>query len=297
MVNGLLNKGKKSLPAHDSAQDLSNDFAAYFTDKIKTIYIALTDGQIDNANDQSSPTVHNSSKLSEFEKLSENDVLKMINKAPSKSCALDPVPSWFMKQNIDSFVPSITQIINESLSTGIFPTSLKNSIITPLIKKPSLDPNNFKNYRPVSNLSFISKLIEKHACVTLTNHINKHCLAEELQSAYKQAHSTETALMKVKDDILTRLAQRQGVFLVLLDLSSAFDTISHDILMDRLFDLGVRDRVLQWFKSYLSNRPSRVCINGVFSEPQTSEIGLPQGSIVGPLGFTIYVLPVGRIIR
>ena len=92
---------------------------------------------------------------------------------------------------------------------------------------------------------------------------------------------------------MTCLAQHQGVFLVLLDLSSAFDTVSHNVLLNRMKnDLGIQGIVIQWFKSYLSCRTSRVCIDGHFSEPQPMDFGLPQGSIVGPLGFTLYVLPV-----
>ena len=225
-------------------------------------------------------------------------MIKVIKDAPTKSCILDPVPTWFLKLNIQIFAPIITCIINESLSTGTFPQSLKHSVVTPLIKKPSLDRNVSKNYRPVSNLSFVSKFIEKQACKTVNEYMNEHQMGDQFQSAYKKAHSTETALMKVKDDVMASLAQHQGVFLVLLDLSSAFDTVSHDILLNGLEkDLGIQGNVLLWFKSYLSDRTSRVCIDGQLSKPQQMEFGLPQGSIVRPLGSSLYVLPVGHIIK
>jgi len=298
-VNGLLNKNTKALPVHDSAQDLSNDFATFFYNKVKEIYQGLGVG------DDSGCYGHVSLSqrlvpcaLAEFDLLSEDDVLKAISKAPTKSCTLDPVPTWFLKQNIQTFVPIITCIINESLRTGIFPHGSKHSVVTPIIKKPSLDRNILKNYRPVSGLSFVSKLIEKQAVRMVNEHMNRHNLGEQLQSAYKQAHSTETALMKVKDDITKSLSQRRGVFLVLLDLSSAFDTVSHTILLKRMeSELGLKGNVLNWFKSYLSDRTSSVCIDGVFSNPLVIDFGLPQGSIVGPFGFTIYTLPLGRIIE
>ena len=110
-------------------------------------------------------------------------------------------------------------------------------------------------------------------------------MGEQFQSAYKKAHSTETALMKVKDDVMASLTQHQGIFLVLSDLSR----------LEK--DLGIQGNVLLWFRSYLSDRTSRVCIDGQLSKPEQMEFGLPQGSIVGPLGFSLYVVPVGHIIK
>ena len=293
-VNDLLNKNVKVLPLHSSARELSEDFAGYFQNKVTSIHEAFADSS-DTSFEQSSAK---SCSLSDFDCLNENDVRAAIVKAPAKSCALDPVPTWFLKQNIDTFVPIVTHIINKSLSTGTFPESLKQSVITPLIKKPSLDPNNIKNYRPVSNLPFLSKLIEKQACKVTNDYLEKNHLGEEFQSAYKRAHSTETALIKVKDDIMMSLSQRKGVCLVLLDLSSAFDTISHDIFLDRLkYDLGIDGMVHDWYKSYLSGRTSKVCINDHSSKPRHMKFGLPQGSVVGPLGFTLYILPIGNIIK
>ena len=114
---------------------------------------------------------------------------------------------------------------------------------------------------------------------------------------YKPCHSTETALLRVKNDIQNHMSKRKGVFLVLLDLSSAFDTISHPILLSRLHQLGIRGAVLKWMESYLSGRSSRVLIDGAQSEPRAMQYGLPQGSIVGPSAFNIYTIPIGRIIR
>jgi hypothetical protein len=229
-VNGLLGNNVKILPALESAQELSDDFAAFFDNKVRVIYHGFG---ADSDHAAPPPVVACSHTRSQFDLLSDEEVVKAINNAPTKSCTLDPVPTWFLKQNIQTFTPIITRIINESLSKGTFPQSLKHSVVTPLIKKPSLDRNVLKNYRPVSNLSFVSKLIEKQACKIINEYIDKNQMGEQLQSAYKKAHSTETALMKVKDDVMACLAQHQGVFLVLLDLSSAFDTVSHDILLNR----------------------------------------------------------------
>ena len=147
------------MPAHESAQELSDDFAAFFNNKVKVIYEGLGADS-----EHAAPTPHTVScthSLTQFDLLSVEEVVKVIKDAPTKSCILDPAPTWFLKRNIQIFVPIITCVINESLSTGTFPQSLKHSVVTPLIKKPSLDRNVLKNYRPVSNLSFVSKLIEK----------------------------------------------------------------------------------------------------------------------------------------
>ena len=116
----------------------------------------------------------------------------------------------------------------------MFPEVLKQAIVTPIIKKASLDGNDLKNYRPVSNISFIGKVIEKAAISQINDHLRANDLEESLQSAYKMKHSTETALIKVKNDISSALDDNKAVFLVMLDLSAAFDTIDHDILLQRL---------------------------------------------------------------
>ena len=208
------------------------------------------------------------------------------------------IPTWFMKQNVNVFVPVITDIINRSLSSGIFPDALKHAIITPLIKKQSLNISELKNYRPVSNIPYLSKIIEKFAINNINRYIEVNGLGEELQSAYKPKHSTETALYKVKDDILKSICQHKGVYLVLLDLSSVFDIVHHEMLLKRLVDvIGVRGNVLKWVQSYLSGRTTIMCIDGVLSDPSETEFELPQGSIVGPSMFSIYTIPLGDIIR
>ena len=146
---------------------------------------------------------------------------------------------------------------------------MKSAIVTPLLKKSTLDPDILKNYRPVSNLSYISKLLERVVAGRLTDYMTENNLHEHLQSAYKPGHSTETALVKVQNDILTSIDQHGVVILVMLDLSAAFDTIDHDILFSRMENtLGITGQALAWFKSYLSGRTLRIKIDKSFSELQ-----------------------------
>ncbi|XP_072015038.1 uncharacterized protein [Amphiura filiformis] len=137
------------------------------------------------------------------------------------SCALDPVPTWMLKSNLQPVVPIITNIINKSISTGVFPDTLKHAVLNPLIKKQSLNPDELKNYRPVANIKFLSKLIEKRVVNNISTHMLKFNLGDEFQSAYCASRSTETALLKVKDEIMRFIHNQRGVFLVMLDLSAA----------------------------------------------------------------------------
>ena len=151
------------------------------------------------------------------------------------------------------------------------------------------------NFRPVSNLTYLSKTIERVVVVRLNQHLTKNGLHEVLQSAYKQNHSTETALLKVQNDLLMAIDTYGGAVLMLLDLSAAFDTIDHTILLQRLHELGIRDAALDWFKSYLSQRRQSVVINGTRSSYQNLSFGVPQGSVLGPILFTLYTTPLGAI--
>ena len=175
---------------------------------------------------------------------------------------------------------------------------MKKALVTPLLKKPSLDSESLKNYRPVSNLSFLSKLTERVVADQLASHMNENQLHTPVQSAYRPKHSTETALLKVLNDILICIDKGNGVILVLLELSAAFDTIDHKILIDRLCDrIGVTGKALAWLKSYLIDRLQMIHINGRSSKPVLLIFGVPQGSVLGPVKFIAYWGPVFEIAK
>ena len=159
------------------------------------------------------------------------------------------------------------------------PHHLKRAIVKPIIKKSTLDPENMKNYTPVSNLAYIGKIIEKVVVAQLDAHLTDNDLHEPLQSAYRTGHSTETALLKVSNDILLALDKRQCVYLVLLDLSAAFDTIDHTVFLSRLEkENGVTADALGWMSSYLSGRQQCVSINSTLSDNIDLLFGFIQGS-------------------
>ena len=155
----------------------------------------------------------------------------------------------------------MTNIINSSLRSSQVPKSMKSAIVTLLLKKYTLNPDILKNYRSVSNLSYISKLLERVVTGRLTDYMTENNLHKHLQSAYKPGHSTETALVKIQNEILTSIDQHGVVILVMLGLSAAFDTIDHDTLFSRMENtLGITGRTLAWFKSYLSGRALHIKI-------------------------------------
>ena len=144
----------------------------------------------------------------------------------------------------------------------------------------------------------MSKLIEKHVVNNISAHILKYELGDKYQSAFCAARSMETALAKVKDDIMHHIHNQKGVFLVLLNLSVAFDTVNHNTLFNRLeSEIGFTGKALDWYRSYFTGRTTCVFINDSFSHSLDMEYGLPQGSIVGTKSFTIYTIPIGRIIK
>ena len=191
-------------------------------------------------------------------------------KSPSKSCELDPVPTSLIKQNI-------TIIVNRSLSSGCFLDSQKVTHVKPLLKKPNLDKDVFKNYRPVANLKYLGKTIERVVSSRISDHVRaNNNLSDTFQSAYKPFHGTETALLRVNNDILPAMDDGKITALVLLDLSAAFDTVDHKILLSRLqYHLGINGIALDWCKSYLLNRPQHVCIGNAVSKPVILDYSVP----------------------
>ena len=165
--------------------------------------------------------------------------------------------------------------------TGEFPTEWKLALIKPLLKKPGL-ATTLNNYRPISNLSFISKITERAVISQHKEHMEQNCLLPIMSLAYRQGHSTESALLKVQADILHNMEQQQVTLLVLIDLSAAFDTVDHPILFQCLEEwFGFHDSVLSWYKLYLSDRKQSIILNGMWSNILHLPFGVPQGSCLG----------------
>ena len=171
----------------------------------------------------------------------------------------DPLPTRLLKNNVDVLAPFLVELYNRSLSTGVVPAAFKAAYVTPLPKKADMDPADVKSYRPIFNLSVLSKLLERLVAGQLLEHLNAARLLPDLQSAYRTYHSTETAVLKVLADILRALDTGDVAMLTLLDLSAAFDTVDHATLLRRLeVSYGLPSHVLGWFQSYLDGRTQYV---------------------------------------
>ena len=284
----------RKFPTSYLKSELPHVFGHFFKTKVETIRNNMDQDQ------HTPPTFkpfHGDQTLSNFKLLSENEVKEIIKSSAHKSCCLDPIETPIFVKYLDKLAPIVTIIINESLEKGIVPDSFKNAIVTPLLKKPNLSPEDLKNFRPVSNLPFLSKVLERTVALQLKEHLSKHHLFEPCQSAYRQNHSTETALLKIHSDLLGAADEGKVSVLALLDLSCAFDTIDHSILIERLFKtFGLSNTVLEWFKSYLTGRTQTITVNKIQSHPFSLECGVPQGSVLGPLLYTLYTQPLSAII-
>ena len=173
-----------------------------------------------------------------------------------------PIPSKLLIECLDSILPSLTDLFNSSLASGIFPQCFKSALVTPIIKKKCHDHNDLNNYRPVSNLCFIAKILEKLVLSQVSSYLNSHNLYNTCQSAYRPGHSTEIALLKVVNDLFLSLNKGNIYVLALLDFSSVFDTIDHSILVHHLHtDFGFTDSILQRFSYYPTDRTQSVSLS------------------------------------
>ena len=285
-------------PSADNDQQLANDFADFFTAKIERIREELALRKTGLVHSPRLAKTACLSRLSEFDLVTDDDVLILIRGSTIKACKLDPLPATIMRSCYSALVPVFKTVINLSLSTGSMPEDLKIASLRPLLKKPNADCEQFSNFRPVSNLKFLLKLVEKTVFVQLNNYLTVNGLHERFQSAYKAHHSTETALLTITDDILLSLDRGDNVFLLLLDLSAAFDTVNHSLLLSRPENsFGITGTVLQWFHSYLTGRSQFVEINDTKSSVRDLTVGVPQGSVLGPILYLLYTAPLADIIR
>jgi len=214
--------------------------------------------------------------------------------ALSKPSPVDIIPVSLLKACHITFATLLTRLANVSFASGKFPNLYKYAQISPLLKSPTLDNADVASYRPVSNLRTMGKLLERLAQLQFRPHILAAPAFSPYQSAYRPSHSTETAALFITNNLLRSPLPS---LLVSLDLSSAFDCVKHSILLSRLSqDFGFSGLPLAWLESYLTGRTQQIFWNGDRSLISSVLMGVPQGSVLGPLLFCAYVSPVSRLL-
>ena len=299
VVDKLLHrKVERRYPPAPSMIELTNNFADFFDNKIATIRTELSNEGTSSIQSREANEKLCHVEFTEFSVMSEREVKSFVDTIGKKSCDLDPIPASILKECKSTLLPVLTIIVNMSLQSAFMPAALKEAMIKPKLKKDNLDPEDYPNFRPISNLKVVSKIIEKAASCQLGDYLRDNDLEESFQSAYKRFHSTETALLKVQNDILFEIDNQKCVVLLLLDMSAAFDTVDHELLLERMSKrYGVKGNALKWFRSYLQDRKQFVMIDGIKSKVKDLRYGVPQGSVLGPILYLLYTSPIGDIIR
>ena len=273
----LFNEKQSPFPEAPDDKILGNMFNEFFICKIEKIHLELD--SCPKIPEYIESSYQTNRQFESFAVLTEMDVRKLVNTSATKSCKLDPISMHLLKQHLHALIPLVTKIVNISLQTGQFPNTLKSAVVRPLLKKAGMDII-FKSFHPVSNLSYLGKITEGAACSQIMDQAVASGKFEKFQSAYCTKHSTETALVRVREEILKCTDKGEIVCLLLLDLSAAFDTIDRAVLLNCVkYRFGCGGKVLDWPHSYLIGRSQKVAVNEFLIQSRTEIWGAPRFSL------------------
>ena len=290
-VNGIIGRASENpMPKRHCDDQLAEEFADYFMAKIKKICDSLK-------NYPPYKPVHWDIKLPrEFQPLAEQKMSKTIGKMASKACEIDPIPTKILKRVLPSVIGPITSIVSNSITTGIFAHSWKTAIVHPILKEAGL-ALQLSNFRPVSNLSFLSHVVECPVLKQFNKHCKDHDLIPYYQSAYRVYYTCETAIVKIVNDILSAMENQRVTTLMAVDLSATFDTVDHSILISVLRErFGITEMELSWFESYLHLRYCKVSVGTTYSKNRELVCSVPQGSCAGPILYMVYASTIESVV-
>ena len=285
------NSNQTKFPKYFQINDMrvmdKNVIANQFTNNIGST-LAQTIPNVDTHKTVNSYLINKTSSAFKFKLVTEEDIFKTISKLDSKnSTGYDQISSDLLNRINEYIHKPLTLIVNQSLSSGIFPNKLKIAKVIPIFKKD--DAHLLNNYRPISLLPTISKVFEKVVQEQLTEFLNVNKLLYNSQYGFRKAQSTETATLELIDTLLQTLDKKDIPISIFLDLSKAFDTIDHNILYIKLRHYGINGVPLNWLINYLTGRQQFVKLDDEISNTLPISTGVPQGSILGPLLFILYI--------
>ena len=263
---------------------IANRFREYFTNIGPNLAKSIP------ASDKSHRSFLNGGFINSFflQSASEQEVTEICSSFRSGTApGYDSISMNVVKESFNLICAPLTYIINLSLNSGLVPQEMKIARVIPLFK--SGDKSLFTNYRPVSVLPVFSKFLERIVYNRLINFLNKYDILSRNQYGFRKNYSTAHALIQLYDKISNALDNKRVTLGLFIDLSKAFDTVNHEILLDKLEHYGVRGVALQWFESYLSCRKQFVQYNDYNSSSLDITCGVRQGSILGPLLFLVYI--------
>ena len=288
-VSTILGEPAKQTATHSTFS--AAEFLTFLEQKVETI-------RSDTAGSAPPIFTPTDCSFSSFTPCTQQFVRNLIGSAPSKSCELDPAPTFLIKEFLDTLLPFLTRLCNVSLQEGRLPSSQTTAIVTPALKKHGLDPTDMKNFRPISNLSFMSKIVERIVVRQLSQYLDANGLLPKLQSGFRRHHSTESALLRVLSDLFSSVDSGRISLLALLDVSAAFDTVDHAILLDRLsISFGITGSAFDWMRSFIVGRTQTVHYCGSISQCAVVRSGVAQGSVLGPLLYVLYTADIQKLVE